>query len=290
MTTFTIGRRDAIRGVTATFGAASLRGFAIDGEASAYYTHGVASGDPLADRVILWTRVLPSSGLLERLEGRWQVASDDGFQRVVAEGSAIADPQRDNTVKIDAVGLTPDRHYWYRFIFSGVISPPGRTRTLPAGRCDRFSIGVCSCSNYPQGYFNAYRDIAEAPIDVVMHLGDYIYEYAVDGYSNPVVVEELGRGFSRRMKFLPSRITGSATGTIAPIPICRQRMPRTPGFVCGMIMNWQTTRGKPVRKIIMRGRGILRCGLRLLDGCITSGCRSEHRPRPIRGLFIVPSR
>ncbi len=194
MTTFTVGRRDAIRGVTATFGAASLRGFAIDGEASAYYTHGVASGDPLADRVILWTRVLPSSGLLERLEGRWQVASDDGFERVVAEGSAIADPQRDNTVKIDAVGLTPDRHYWYRFIFSGVISPPGRTRTLPAGRCDRFSIGVCSCSNYPQGYFNAYRDIAEAPIDVVMHLGDYIYEYAVDGYSNPVVVEELGRG------------------------------------------------------------------------------------------------
>ena len=193
MTYFNLRRRDTLRGVTAALGVASLRGFAIEADAKAFFTHGVASGDPLDDRVILWTRVLPENIAAERLVGRWQVAADPEFERVVAEGEAVADPQRDNTVKIDAVGLASDTRYWYRFIFNEAVSPVGRTRTLPSESCDQFSIGVCSCSNYPQGFFNAYRDIAEAPIDLVMHLGDYIYEYANDGYSNSVAIEQLGR-------------------------------------------------------------------------------------------------
>ena len=193
MTYFNLRRRDTLRGVTAALGTASLRGFAVEGNAKAFFTHGVASGDPLDDRVILWTRVLPESGSMERLLGRWQLAADAKFERIVAEGEAVADPQRDNTVKIDAVGLAPDTQYWYRFTFNEVVSPVGRTRTLPSGACEQFSIGVCSCSNYPQGFFNAYRDMAEASIDLVMHLGDYIYEYANDRYSNLVAIEELGR-------------------------------------------------------------------------------------------------
>ena len=149
MTSFNLRRRDTLRGVTAALGTASLRGFAVEVDANAFFTHGVASGDPLDDRVILWTRVLPENMAAERLVGRWQVAADQEFERVVAEGEAVADPQRDNTVKIDAVGLAPNTRYWYRFIFNETVSPVGRTRTLPKEACDQFSIGVCSCFAIP---------------------------------------------------------------------------------------------------------------------------------------------
>jgi alkaline phosphatase D len=188
-----INRRRVIQGMGLSLGLVSLRGFEVAAAAPAYFTHGVASGDPLSDRVILWTRVLPGDGALVTLTGRWEVAEDLQFKRVVTSGETSTGPERDHTVKVDATGLQPATNYWYRFVFNGVTSAVGRTRTLPVGAVEAFSLAVCSCSNYPQGYFNAYRDIAQADIDVVMHLGDYIYEYAQGIYANPYVVDSLGR-------------------------------------------------------------------------------------------------
>ena len=188
-----INRRRVIQGMGLSLGLVSLRGFEVAAAAPAHFTHGVASGDPLSDRVILWTRVLPGDGALVTLTGRWEVAEDLQFKRVVMSGETTTGPERDHTVKVDATGLQPATNYWYRFVFNGVTSAVGRTRTLPVGAVEAFSLAVCSCSNYPQGYFNAYRDIAKADIDVVMHLGDYIYEYAQGVYANPYVVGSLGR-------------------------------------------------------------------------------------------------
>lgn len=188
-----INRRRVIQGMGLSLGLVSLRGFEVAAAAPVHFTHGVASGDPLSDRVILWARVLPGDGALVTLTGRWEVAEDVQFKRVVMSGETTTGPERDYTVKVDATGLQPATNYWYRFVFNGVTSAVGRTRTLPVGAVEAFSLAVCSCSNYPQGYFNAYRDIAKADIDVVMHLGDYIYEYAQGVYANPYVVESLGR-------------------------------------------------------------------------------------------------
>ena len=171
-------------------GGLALRGYEVNAQSPVYYTHGVASGDPLSDRVILWTRVLAAQ---RDVVGEWQVATDVAFTHVVARGAAHTHPARDNTVKIDAQGLQPGARYWYRFIFDGVPSPVGRTCTLPEGSVDAFNVAVCSCSNYPQGYFNAYRDIAKSDVDIVMHLGDYLYEYEKGTYSNPIATDELGR-------------------------------------------------------------------------------------------------
>ena len=148
---------------------------------------------PLADRVILWTRVLPGSGQSERIETTWQVAVDAEFTDIVASGVAATDATRDYTVKVDATGLQPDRRYFYRFLADGLSSSIGRTRTLPRGEVAAFRLGVASCSNYPQGYFNAYRHMAESDLDLILHLGDYIYEYPEGGYANPVALQELGR-------------------------------------------------------------------------------------------------
>jgi len=193
MTPHGIKRRTALKGVAATLGVLSLRGFEVIADEAVHFTHGIASGDPLSDRVILWTRVLPGDGAAKPLKGRWQVAEDARFSRIVAQGEAATGPERDYTVKVDATGLAPAGQYWYRFLFEGLSSPVGRTRTLPKTGLAPFTLAVCSCSNYPQGYFNAYRDIADAPVDAVMHLGDYIYEYGAGTYSNSVATDELGR-------------------------------------------------------------------------------------------------
>ena len=190
---FSLNRRRLMQGAGASLGALSLRGFVVADSATVHFTHGVASGDPLADRVILWTRALPGSGENKALSVRWQVASDAEFSQVVAEGETRTDVKRDYTVKVDAKGLQPDARYFYRFSVEGRYSATGRTRTLPVGNVSSFRLGVASCSNYPQGYFNAYRHMAQSDIDLVLHLGDYIYEYPEGGYANPVALEQLGR-------------------------------------------------------------------------------------------------
>ncbi len=148
------------------------------------FVHGVASGDPLQRRVILWTRVTPEA-TPRRLFVRYVVARDAQLRHVVERGVARTGPERDYTVKVDADGLQPGTTYFYRFFSRGVASPVGRTRTLPAGHAQRLRLVVASCSNHAAGYFNAYARLAErADIDAVLHLGDYIYEYGPAEYGS----------------------------------------------------------------------------------------------------------
>jgi alkaline phosphatase D len=153
---------------------------------------GVASGDPLADSVILWTRLVndplaDGGGLPDQsLPVRWEVAADDGFEDVVASGDAVAEPALAHAVHVDASGLEPDTWYWYRFSVGGTTSPVGRTRTAPGRRDDprRLRFAFASCQDRQAGYWTAYDHLAAEDIDLVVHLGDYIYESA----PNPAAV------------------------------------------------------------------------------------------------------
>ena len=150
---------------------------------SAVFRHGVASGDPLADRVILWTRV--SAAGAAGVPVRWRIARDPGFAQLVAEGRAEAAAERDFTVKVDAAGLVAGTTYWYVFEAEGAASPVGRTRTLPGAGAERLRLAFASCANITQGYYNAYAAIAARDdLDLVLHLGDYIYEYANGTYGD----------------------------------------------------------------------------------------------------------
>lgn len=157
---------------------ASLPDYSFDGTPGPedLFQHGVASGDPLPDAVILWTRLTQDGS--EPLDVFWEVARDPGFADRVGAGWVVSDADRDFTVKLDAVGLDAATTYYYRFQSLGRASVVGRTRTAPSGPADRVRLAVASCSNYIGGYFHAYRGIAERPdLDLVLHLGDYIYEY-----------------------------------------------------------------------------------------------------------------
>ncbi len=148
------------------------------------FDHGVASGDPLADRVILWTRITPATPR-PALTLSYVVATDPALTQVVQRGSAKTNPGRDYTVKVDALGLLPGTTYYYRFSCEGVDSPVGRTKTLPTTGVDSLRFAVVSCSNHAYGYFNAYARIAaRADLDLVMHLGDYLYEYGASQYGS----------------------------------------------------------------------------------------------------------
>jgi alkaline phosphatase D len=146
------------------------------------FNHGVASGDPLQDRVILWTRITPA-GAPSSVAVDYVVATDEQLQHVVMRGSAITSDLADYTVKVDPTGLLAGTTYFYRFSVGTLHSPTGRTKTLPSGDVSRLKIAVLSCSSLSHGLFNAYRRVAErADIDVVVHLGDYIYEYGSGQY------------------------------------------------------------------------------------------------------------
>ncbi|NGY03440.1 alkaline phosphatase D family protein [Solimonas terrae] len=148
------------------------------------FRHGVASGDPLSDRVVLWTRI---SGVASDATATvdYVVARDPQLGDVVKHGSVQTSAQRDFTVKVDATGLQPATTYYYRFHAGDLQSPIGRTRTLPVGSVDRLRIGVVSCASLAHGYFNAYGRLAErADLDLIVHLGDYIYEYGSGQYGN----------------------------------------------------------------------------------------------------------
>ena len=154
------------------------------GRSAPAFEHGVASGDPLTDRVILWTRVTPVQTTRPTLV-RFEVATDPGLRRVVLRGNLRTDASRDHTVKVDAIGLQAGTTYYYRFFAGDVASPVGRTRTLPVAPVRRLRLAVLSCSNHAAGLFNAYRRVAErADLDAVLHLGDYLYEYGADEYGS----------------------------------------------------------------------------------------------------------
>ncbi len=152
------------------------------------FTLGVASGDPLPDAVVLWTRLAPrplepGGGMHPRraVPVLWQVAEDPWFRRPVRTGVALARPEEAHTVHVDARGLRPDRAYHYRFRAGQHVSPTGRTRTAPGAgaRLGGLAFAVASCQNWGDGYYTAYRDMAEQDLDLVVHLGDYVYESPV---------------------------------------------------------------------------------------------------------------
>nr|WP_241258682.1 alkaline phosphatase D family protein [Rhodococcus aetherivorans] len=160
---------------------------------SVVFAHGVASGDPLPDRVILWTRItpapdaVPGSGLGAPTTVRWEIATDGDLRDVVASGSVTTSPASDHTVKVDATGLEPDTAYFYRFTAGDAASPVGRTRTAPGpgAELNRLRFAVVSCSNWEAGFFGVYRHLAARPdLDAVVHLGDYLYEYGTGEYAS----------------------------------------------------------------------------------------------------------
>ena len=153
---------------------------------SVSFLHGVASGDPLSDRVMLWSRVSPSNAPEGKdIDITWEVASDDQFTKIIKTGSVATNAARDYTVKVDVNGLSANTAYFYRFSFDTTRSPVGRTKTLPVGSVAQVKMVVFTCSNYPAGYFNVYAEVAKlTDVDVAIHLGDYIYEYPRDGYAS----------------------------------------------------------------------------------------------------------
>lgn len=145
---------------------------------------GIASGDPLPDAVILWTRLAPrpteGGGMPDRdVDVDWQVATDGGFRSLVAAGTTRARAATAHSVHVDARGLDPDRQYYYRFRAGTVLSPVGRTRTAPAPGASpgRLAFALASCQNFQSGYWPAYNAIADDDLDLVVFVGDYIYEY-----------------------------------------------------------------------------------------------------------------
>ncbi|MYT70534.1 MULTISPECIES: alkaline phosphatase D family protein [unclassified Streptomyces] len=154
------------------------------------FLHGVASGDPLPDGVLLWTRVtptaeaVPGSGTGPDTRVSWEIAEDQAFRTVVSRGTTTASAASDHTVKADVRGLRPASAYYFRFSVGDTYSPVGRTRTAPAADSrTELRFGVVSCSNWEAGWFSSYRHLAaRADLDAVFHLGDYLYEYKTGEY------------------------------------------------------------------------------------------------------------
>ncbi|HEY3402006.1 MAG TPA: alkaline phosphatase D family protein [Ohtaekwangia sp.] len=150
------------------------------------FYHGVASGDPLPDAVIIWTRITPDDSL-RKVNVAWEISDREDFSEIVKSDSLTTSHDQDFTVKVDVTGLLPDHYYFYRFRSLGVTSISGRTKTAPADKKDSLQLAIVSCSNWEFGYFNAYDRIAAKEVDVVLHLGDYIYEYGTGVYGDTTI-------------------------------------------------------------------------------------------------------
>ncbi|MFC7157932.1 alkaline phosphatase D family protein [Halomarina halobia] len=158
------------------------------------FTLGVASGDPLPDAVVIWTRLAPEplegdGGMPDRqMPVNWKVATDEHMRDVIADDAAIARPEHAHSVHVDVRGLEPNTEYYYQFRVGSSTSPVGRTKTAPAADADvdEFRFAFASCQNYQSGYYTSHRHLAEEDLDVAFHLGDYIYEGGAQG--------SLGRG------------------------------------------------------------------------------------------------
>ncbi|MDG4766093.1 alkaline phosphatase D family protein [Solwaraspora sp. WMMD406] len=195
--TTSIDRRTLLRIAGTSAGTAVLAGAVLHSAdpahaADAAFRHGVASGDPTPDGVLLWTRVTPTddatpgSGDGPDVTLTWQVATDPDFTVLAAAGTIATGASRDHTVKVDCVGLAPGTTYWYRFGYQGQWSPVGRTTTAPAATADvdELRVGVVSCANWEAGHFAAYRHLARrTDLDLVVHLGDYLYEYGTGEFA-----------------------------------------------------------------------------------------------------------
>ncbi len=158
---------------------------------------GVASGDPWADSVVLWTRLAPEpfsgGGMpMANVEVGWEISAERAFRTIVRSGTAIARPELGHSVHVEAGGLLPAREYFYRFRCGSEVSQVGRTKTAPApgAAVDRLRFGVCGCGHYETGHFTAYGHVANEAFDFIFHTGDYIYEGRGHGGRNPNSVRE----------------------------------------------------------------------------------------------------
>lgn len=157
-----------------------------------YFLHGVASGDPLSSQVIIWTKISPDQ------EGsvviKWFIAGDAEFKKIIQSGEVITNTDKDYTIKIDIENLFPSTTYYYRFVYNGIYSPKGRTKTTPADGYENISFAVVSCSDYSAGYYHALARVAEKKtLNAVIHLGDYMYEGTLRLFdpTHPVYQDEL---------------------------------------------------------------------------------------------------
>ncbi len=158
------------------------------------FDHGVASGDPLHDRVILWTRITPKVAAGGAVSVGWEISDNNAFSKIVAHGTSTTDADRDYTVKVDAGGLKAGQDYYYRFRVGPGYSATGRTKTLPDGATDKIVLAFVNCALYPAGYFNAYDHLSKMErVDAIVELGDYYYEYGGVGSYGYEAGKKIGR-------------------------------------------------------------------------------------------------
>ena len=171
------------------------------------FDHGIASGDPLADRVILWTRVTPQKTGSQQFTVKWFVARDQQMRNIVNQGEITTSAVKDYTVKVDVDRLQPNTVYYYQFTVGNKVSRIGKTKTLPVGQVNQVKMAVFSCANYPAGFFHVYADAAKrSDLDVLIHLGDYIYEYGrttTDAQGNTVPAYASAKAASIDREVLP---------------------------------------------------------------------------------------
>lgn len=189
-------RRRVLLGGAAALGVAALTGVAAPAARRTLFTLGVASGDPLPDGVVLWTRLAPDPLAPDGLGGMpatpvpvaWQVATDPAFGQIVRSGTTVAQGEQAHSVHVEVSGLRPGAEYFYRFRAGNELSPAGHTKTapLPGTHLDRFVFAFASCQKYPDGWYTAYTHLARQDLDLVVFLGDYIYEGGSQG--------DIGRG------------------------------------------------------------------------------------------------
>ena len=178
-----VDRRNILRLATSVAGMSALPRWAWAGSTPRHnpFGLGVASGDPTSDGMVLWTRLLPAEpgAASSPLTVRWEVADDDRFLRIVQRGTATALPELAHSVHVELAGLAPDRWYHYRFLHGDAVSPTGRTRTAPAaGQMPaRLRLAFASCQNWEHGHYAAWHHLVQDAPDLVLFLGDYIYEY-----------------------------------------------------------------------------------------------------------------
>jgi alkaline phosphatase D len=183
-----LSRRGLLRGAFSVASIAALTGTTARGVWATPVFHaypfalGVASGDPLPDGVLLWTRLAPDplngGGLpMQAIEVGWELAADDRFRQIVQKGTVLARPELAHAVHVEVTGLAPARSYWFRFRAGSEVSAVGRTRTAPAFDATpaRVAFANVGCNRYEDGYFTAYRHLAREELDFVFHSGDYIY-------------------------------------------------------------------------------------------------------------------
>ncbi|MBA5639169.1 alkaline phosphatase D family protein [Duganella sp. LX20W] len=187
----------------ATAGASGVRHAAAQPNAPYPFTLGVASGSPLPDAVVIWTRILfdpLNAAAMPPLAYavRWEMAEDEAFRRLTARGTASAVPALAHSVHVDVTGLAPDRWYWYRFLLGDAVSPVGRTRTAPAPNAmpGQLKLAVASCQHWEFGSYAAHRHIAAAAPDLVAFLGDYIYEWGPYQLHHPLAALRTAESFT----------------------------------------------------------------------------------------------